>query len=161
MFTGLPLYLIIGLAATTLIGGGISSCQYQRAERYQAEKTALEDEAMRLSQAIASKDDVIGKLQSGLKDWENWSKRDADAADEAAQKAADLEQQVQNLGYTINRLREKDNALPDCVSLLKTDLALVCPSTASGLRQLSGYHLQGQTDSSAHASPEEAGQPAH
>lgn len=155
MFNIPSLYLIAGVGVIGMIG--FAGCQYQRAERYQAERAEAVNEVYRLEESINSKDDVISKLESVIQDWQTYSTEQATAAQEAAQRVAGLETDLRKRHRDIATLQEADRVSLTCQTFLQTDLDQYCPGITDGLRKYTADSLQRPTDRSANPGSNEAG----
>lgn len=155
------LYALIAAAVVTLGSLGYAAYEHQRAERYQVEKKSATDEVTRLTTSIDSKDGVITDLRDALTGWQVNAKEQTDRADDAAKKLAASEQTIADKQQSIAKLREKDNASPNCIAFLATDINGYCAGRVAGLRLAAGSGLQGSPDTRANPGDSKAGQQPH
>lgn len=150
------LYALIGMIAVTIGSLGYAAYEHQRAERYQVEKQAADDEVTRLLASVGSKDTVINDLSTKLKEWQDHSATQTAAANEAAARLAAAEQALRDKQRDIRRLEEQDRVNPTCQAFLKTDIAQYCPGLVGGMRLRAGNGLQRPTDTRTNTGTGEA-----
>jgi hypothetical protein len=120
-------YIYIGIGVTALLAIGAITYQYRVINSLQAEKAVLTAEAAR-------RDTLIDAQNAGIAGLEKAAAESATALEAAGDRIDTLNTKLAAERSKRNAAVEKDYVRPDCVALLATDLAAVCPAHAQRLR---------------------------
>lgn len=158
-----PLGIYALIAVVCLVGGSLSYAYVAHLEASNAtiKRDAAVNESKQLLVALQSKDVVIQSLELAADLWRENAVKSAAAQVTAGNAAARYRSELAQAQSRISALSEKDRDLPDCQTLLDTDLAAVCPGTAASLREWAKRGLQRSSDNATGAGGAAAGSAAH
>lgn len=131
------LQLIIGAAFLVVLG--FAGCEHQRAKAAVSRVEALE---LAQKAAISANESAMATIDAQNKALQDWAKLGKSREEiEALIAAAEARQaELDKLKAVNARLKELDNASPDCEKLRQVDFERVCPNRARVLRQYERRH---------------------
>lgn len=144
---------ILAVVAILLVGSSSAVLiEHARSKRFQVERDAAIERTKSLLVSVTSKDKVIDSQSAALKQWKATAELGVSISQAASARAEQFQSDLVRLRSQLNKLGEKDNALPDCQKLLALDLGGVCPGAAARVRDWAAGRLQGQSGGDPNAS---------
>lgn len=133
-----------GLLGALLVVGSFAGCEHHNAKAARAERDQARGQLAETRVANVSNQQVIASQNKALDQWAAIAISPQDVMD----LVHNLTEAKKEADATIKLLRsakEADNALPECVALLRLSLRDRCPSIAAGLLKLqaAGEHRAG------------------
>ncbi len=123
-----------GIAVLFIAVLGFAGCQHQRAEKETAKRLVAESQRDQVIEVNKTNVETIGTLQKALDDWAKIGVTKNDIKQMLDAWSA-VKGEYDRMALELARLKEKDDAIPECNALLHVDFQRVCPNSALGLRK--------------------------
>lgn len=123
------------LLIALVLAAGIATINYQRAQRFKAERDGAVEAVFQLNEAVKSKDGVIDDLMKSLQTWQDRATQSAQASQAAGNRAETYNQQLSAARARIRALMEADRGSIECLELAAINVAAACPNTAASVRE--------------------------
>ena len=120
--------VVVGLLA-------FAGCEHRNAKAARAERNELRGQLADALNANASNQTVIDAQNKALDKWAEVGVSPQQVA-EFIEAEVDARREAERKLKTMQIARTHDNALPECVALLRASLSRTCPSIAAGLQKL-------------------------